>query len=216
MKRIVFCAAVACLFVGCASSNTMEVRLRQMKAELNETMRSQMRDQIENMKAEIREVDARNKNEIKEMSRGIGKDMADLKKSIEKEMSDIKETQKKHAVETDKTLIDQQKQIFQSKTVIDDSARRVYLLESIITSRGTVASHPTREGFVTYVESKKVSVSLGSSNGVRAGDQYAVYKNKDKIGLVEIEIVELESSSGNIVKSSKPISVGDRIEQEKK
>jgi hypothetical protein len=70
--------------------------------------------------------------------------------------------------------------------------------------------------FITYVENKKVSISIGSNNGVRAGDQFTVYKDKDIIGFVEIEVVERESSSGNIIDSSKQISVGDRIELKKK
>ncbi len=215
MKRFVICVSAAWLLSGCASSNTMEVQLKQMKEEIYATMRNNMRDQGETLRSEIKGTEDRSKADMNEMNRNIGKDIAEFKKSLEKDMSDIKDVHKKYSIETDKTLNDQQRQIFQNKTVAEDSARRIYMLEQII-PRGPVTPQPIREGFITYVENKKVSISIGSNNGVRAGDQFMVYKDKDNIGIVEIEVVERESSSGNVIESSKQLSVGDRIELKKK
>jgi hypothetical protein len=42
-------------------------------------------------------------------------------------------------------------------------------------------------------------------------DSFAVYKDSDKIDVIEIDVVERDSSSRNVLKKSRPFSIGDRV-----
>jgi len=212
---------------GCASSSAVETQIQQLRAEMNNRMSSRDAGFREEMKKEAVRSEERTRKDQSDLEDRIRKDLgefdgknrkdlAELGKSVQGAISEIRETHRKYAVETDKTLLDQQKQIFQSKAVLDDNARRVYMLETIVTARSVVVPQQMREGHVTFVEGNKASVSLGNMNGVKVGDRFDVVKDNAKIGVIEIEAVERETSRGTILPESKKISIGDKVETEKK
>lgn len=192
------------MICGCASGGDMELRLRQLREETYAEIRNQasyLRDGF--------------KKDLKDVENGIKKDMKDVQKDLQSQIVEMRETQKKDKIETDKTLIDHQKQIFSSKTIIEDNTRRVYYLESIITSR-TPSAAQVKDGFITFINENEVSISLGSVNGVRAGDYFEVNKDQEKIATIRIDTVEPNSSKGVVVNKEKQISIGDKVEIEKK
>ncbi len=196
--------AISVIFVsGCASD--MESQLRYVKEEIYREMRNQNSNIRDDLRKEIKDVEVGNKKDIK-----------DLQSSLKSEINDLREAQRKYSMETDRTIIDHQKQIFQNQTVMQDSARRVYLLEALLAAKVPVASQTKNEGYITYIEDKNVSISIGTVNGIKTGDIIDVYRDKDKIGTIEIEVVDLNSSKGKLLESSMLISVGDRVELTKK
>lgn len=178
---------------GCATSGNMESQLKHLKEEIYAEIRYQTGSVRDDLKKEFKTVESNLKNEIVE----------------------IRETHKKDKMEIDKTLIDHQKQIFNNRLVNEDNARRVYLLESIITARTSIAPQ-IKEGYITFVSDDEVSISLGSINGVKAGDNFGVYKGKDKIATIRIDVVEVNSSKGIMLSKERAISIGDKVEIENK
>ena len=208
---------LAVMFLGgCASSGALETQIQQLRAEINNKMSSRDAELRGEIKREAVRAEEKTRKDQIDLEARIRKDLSDLDKSVQGAMSEIRETHRKYTVETDKTLLDQQKQIFQSKTVLDDNARRVYMLETIVTARSVVVPQQMWEGYVTFVEGNKASVSLGNMNGLKVGDRFEVVKDNAKIGVIEIEAVERETSRGAILPESKKISIGDKVETEKK
>ena len=186
------------LFVsGCAGSGDLDARLKQLKDDMYTEMKNQKSDLQDNLKKDQSEV---------------RKELAVMRNQV----AEMKENQTKFSMGTEKALIDQQKQIFQIKAVADDNARRVYMIESVITARGSVVPQQTIEGFVTFIDDKKVAISLGSIHGIKTGDVFEVYKDQDKIGSIEVEVVERDSSRGFVLENAKEIAVGYRVELKKK
>lgn len=183
---------------GCVSAEYVEQQMRQLRSELHSEIRNETGSLSDSLKKNIQNVDRENKEEI-----------GNLKSSVSEQMNELKENQKKYAIETDKTLVDHQKQIFQNKAVTDDTMKRVYLLESIVTAKSAVQ----KEGYVTFVSDDSVSISLGSANGVRVGAHFGVYNETGKIGMLTIDTVEVNSSKGFVMNREKAISVGDRVEK---
>ncbi len=119
--------------------------------------------------------------------------------------------------QTDKSLIDHQKQILQNKRYLEDTARRVYFMESLICARSAVVPQ-VKEGYVTFVDGNRISISLGSVNDVKVGDNFAVLRDTYKIGTIQIDTLEMNSAKGVVINVSKDktIIIGDKIEIEKK
>lgn len=207
---------------GCASMDDVELRMNRLRTELHSEMRAQT-DQIkQTFRSDIKDMEGENRQNINNVKNSLDKDLKDVASESKKELNSVKSTltkeigelkvlQNKYAMETDKILVDHQKQIFQNKELVSDLMRRVYLLESIVTSRTSVQ----KEGYVTFVSNDTVSISLGSANGVRAGDYFGVYKETEKIGVIKIDTVEVDSSRGVVIKKVTAISIGDRVDLEK-
>ncbi|MDP3013791.1 MAG: hypothetical protein Q8M92_06070 [Candidatus Subteraquimicrobiales bacterium] len=174
---------------GCASSGDMELRLRQLREE--------------------------SRNQTAETTDSLKKNIKEVENNLQKEISDVRATHNKDNLEINKTLIDQQKQIFNNRAILDETARRIYLLESIVTSRNAVAPE-TKAGFVTFIDDQGISISLGSINGVKAGDYFGVYKDTERIGTIRIDTVEVNSSKGMVLNKTNSISIGDKVEMDKK
>ncbi|MBI5576672.1 MAG: hypothetical protein HY896_09975 [Deltaproteobacteria bacterium] len=197
---------------GCASSGALEAQIQHLRNEINrdisrseERTRKDQNDLEARVRKDLGEVDTKNRREIGELG-----------KSVRTEVQELKETQKKYSLETDRTLLDHQKQIYQGKAVLDDSVRRVYLLEKLVITPGVATPQQVREGIILFVEGNKATISHGNVNGIKAGDRMEVVKNNEKIAVIEIETVERESSRGTIQKETKKISIGDKVEPEKK
>jgi ABC-type microcin C transport system permease subunit YejB len=190
---------------GCASNDGLEMQIKQLREEVYSEIRTQKTDVRDSLRKEIKDSEGEMKKYIQ-----------DEQKNLQNQISEVKEMQKKYAFETDKSLIDHQRQIFQNKAVMEDTARRIYMIESVITSKSPIVPQQISEGFITFVENKKVALSLGSINGIKVGDQFGVFRDKEKIGTIEINTVERDSSQGLIIENSKGIFLGDRVEMEKK
>lgn len=206
MNYLLFMVFIVIVMVsGCASNDGLEMQIKQLREEVYSEIRTQKTDVRDSLRKEIKDSEGEMKKYIQ-----------DEQKNLQNQISEVKEMQKKYAFETDKSLIDHQRQIFQNKAVMEDTARRIYMIESVITSKSPIVPQQISEGFITFVENKKVALSLGSINGIKVGDQFGVFRDKEKIGTIEINTVERDSSQGLIIENSKGIFLGDRVEMEKK
>ena len=198
--------AVSLFFVisGCATSGDIEMRTKQLKEEVY----AEMKMRIDNMRDTF-------KKELKDATNENKQNFEDLKNNVQTAMTQTKELQKKYALETDRTLIDQQKQILQDKLILEDTARRVYLLESLVSAKAAVIPQ-VKDGYVTFIDGNRVSISLGSVNEVRLGNYFGIYKGTDKIGSIQIDTVEMNSSKGVVINltDGKKINIGDKIQLE--
>jgi hypothetical protein len=210
-------AFVTVLFIaGCAGNGGLETQMKQLRAELFSEIKSRNAELYEGFRKDISESEERSKKNFLDLESKTRKDMVSLSKTLQNELSEVKETHNKYSIETDKTLLDHQKQIFQNKGFLDDNARRVYMLETIVTTRNASVSPLMKEGYITFIDKKKVAFSLGAANGVKSGDKCLVYKNNENIGTIIIDAVERESSRGTILESRKDVSIGDKVELGKK
>jgi len=66
------------------------------------------------------------------------------------------------------SMIDLQKDFLANKRVVEDTARRTYLLEMLMTARRATPSEQ-REGYITYVKEKQVAISLGAKAASEQG-----------------------------------------------
>jgi len=117
---------------ACASSGDMDDRLRLLREEI-----------MSDIRAKAGELRDSYKKDLKASENDMKKEIAELRTSFRQETNELAAMQKKYSLETDKTFIDHQKQIFQLKTLSDDTARRVYMLETILTSRNIAGSQQT-------------------------------------------------------------------------
>lgn len=215
MKFVAFVGLFGLMTVsGCAGVEDIEKQIKQLRTDLY-SVRSELYSEIRTQTGSLRDG---LKKDMKDVDSGRMRDLDTLKGSLmketdqlKKEADHLKDGQKRYASETDKTLIDYQKQIFQNRAVTDDVVKKVSLLESRMVSNPSVQ----KEGYVTSVSDNIVSVSLGSTDGVRAGNYFVVYKETNKIGVIKIDTIEANSSKGAVVNQEKAISIGDRVEREK-
>jgi exonuclease VII large subunit len=182
----------------------MDRKSRQLKDEIY----AEMKMHIDNMRITF-------KKELKNLDNENKKSFENLTNKVQTEMTQAMELQKKYALETDKTLIDYQKQILQDKLILEDTARRVYLLESIVSAKAPVVPQ-FKGGYVTFVDGNRISISLGGVNEVKVGDYLGIYKDTKKIGTIQIDTVAMNSSKGVVIniKKGKTINIGDKIEIE--
>jgi len=144
-------------------------------------------------------------------------DMQSQNQALSKKIDDLKAVHEKDTKETQTSMIDLQRDFLANKRVVEDTARRTYLLEMLMTARRATPSEQ-REGYITFVKDKQVAISLGSESGVRTGEIFEVYKGgslKNQIASVRILSVETESSIGEILQQSEDISIGDRVDKKR-
>jgi len=178
-------------FVGCASTEGLETQIKMLRTE----MQSQMETQ----------------------ARMLRSDMQNQNQALSKKIDDLKAVHEKDTKEIQTSLIDLQRDFLANKRVVEDTARRTYLLEMLMTARRATPSEQ-REGYVTFVKDKEVAISLGSESGVRTGETFEVYKGgslKNQIASIRILSVEAESANAEIMNQSETISIGDRVDKKK-
>lgn len=190
MKRLCIGCLGFLIISGCGGTGALEMEVKQLRNDMYSQMRSQTNSVREDLQKEMRSMDNNLQNEINE----------------------IKDVHKKDTFEINKNLVDHQKQIFNSKAILEDASKRIYLLETIMTSKAPAVAQ-IKEGFITFVSGDEVSISLGGVHGIKTGDQLSVYRDADKIGAIEIDVVEANSSKGKVVRSVSTVSIGDRIEK---
>ena len=178
-------------FMGCANTEGLETQIKMLRTE----MQTQMETQAKMLRS----------------------DMQNQNQALSKKIDDLKAVHEKDTKETQTSLIDLQRDFLANKRVVEDTARRTYLLEMLMTARRATPSEQ-REGYVTFVKDKQVAISLGSEAGVRTGEIFEVYKGgslKNQIASVRILSVETESSIGEILQQSDDISIGDRADKKR-
>ena len=190
-KQKLFIPFVMLFFIGCASTEGLEMQIR--------TMRTEMQTQLETQNKMLRS------------------DMQNQNQSLSKKIDDLKAVHDKDTKDIQSSVIDLQKDFLANKRVVEDTARRVYLLEILVTARRATPSEQ-KEGYITFIKDKQIAISLGSESGVRTGDQFDVYKGgsgKNVVASIRIISVEAESATGEIVNQTEEVSIGDRIEKKK-
>ena len=178
-------------FVGCASTEGLETQIKMLRTEMQTQMETQ--------------------------ARMLRSDMQNQNQALSKKIDDLKAVHEKDTKETQTSLIDLQRDFLANKRVVEDTARRTYLLEMLMTARRATPSEQ-REGYVTFVKDKEVAISLGSESGVRTGETFEVYKGgslKNQIASIRILSVEAESANAEIMNQSETISIGDRVDKKK-
>ena len=185
---------IAFLFLflmGCANTEGLETQIKMLRTE--------MQTQLETQNKMLRS------------------DMQTQNQSLSQKIADLKTTHEKDTKEIQTSIIDLQKDFFANKRVVEDTARRTYLLEMLMTARRATPSEQ-REGYITYVKEKQVAISLGGESGVRTGDLFEVFKGgsgKKEIASIRILSVEAESAVGEIVSQTDTISIGDRVDKKR-
>lgn len=202
MRSLLFAGILmTAVLLGCASPGIDEVRLKQFEMEL----KAEFRDQIEATRQEL--------------SRKINKENQGLKSEIKSEVRSIREGSQTDMSEI-RTVhkeddIDLQKQIFGNKRLIEDQAKRIYLIESIVTAKASASTQVEEEGFVTSVDGVNISISLGSGDNIRPGDVFDIYKGDEKIASGKAIKVDANSSDAIVISKEAEISLGDSVRPEK-
>jgi len=178
-------------FIGCASTEGLETQIKMLRTEMQTQMETQ--------------------------ARMLRSDMQSQNQALGKKIDDLKAVHEKDTKETQTSIIDLQRDFLANKRVVEDTARRTYLLEMLMTARRATPSEQ-REGYITFVKEKQVAISLGSESGVRTGEIFEVYKGgslKNQIASIRILSVEAESANAEILNQSEAISIGDRVDKKR-
>jgi len=136
-------------FVGCASTEGLETQIKTLRTE----MQTQLGAELKMLRSDIQSQN----------------------QSLNKKNDDLKAVHEKDTKEIQTSIIDLQRDFFANKRVLEDNARRVYLLEVLVTAR-RATPYELREGYITFVKDKQVVISLGSESGVKTGEIFDVYK----------------------------------------
>jgi len=124
----------------------------------------------------------------------------------------VKDTDIKRDLEIEKinlTLSEIKKEQANIRAIAEENERRISQLEP-----STASKRPQEkriEGSITFVKESTAFISVGKDAGVKLGDVFGVYKNresKEKIASLKITVVDLGASSGEISERTQDISAG--------
>lgn len=178
---------------GCASPGIDEVRLKQFEIELKAELRAEIEASRQELKSEISE----NKQELKSY-------INDVREGARSEVSALNTLH-------DSDNIERQKQFFSNKRLIEDQAKRIYLIESIVTTNAASTEYKKENGFVTSIEGENIAISIGEESNIKSGDEIGIYKGDDKVASGKITKVGTTSSEGVLLTEDEEVSVGDTV-----
>ncbi|MBI4844733.1 MAG: hypothetical protein HY809_10540 [Nitrospirae bacterium] len=184
--------------LGCASPGIDEARIKQLETEL----RKEFRDQIDASRKELID-EAKKDNQV------LDSKINSLKEESQAGLAELKEIHERDNIEL-------QKGVLGNKRLIDEQAKRIYLIESIVTSKASSDKDTAEDGFVTYVDGINISISMGSADGMRPGDIFGIYSGNEKIASGKAVKVETNSSVGMVISKDKEITLGNSVRPEKK
>jgi hypothetical protein len=124
----------------------------------------------------------------------------------------VKDTNNKRDLEIEKinlALDEIKKEQVNMRLITEENDRRISQLESLI-----VSERPQKkqiEGSITFVKGPTAFISLGKNDGVKLGDVFEVYtdrESREKIASIKITAVDLGSSSGEIEEKTQDVNVG--------
>jgi len=124
----------------------------------------------------------------------------------------VKDTDNKRDLEIEKinrALDEIKKEQANMRAIAEENERRISQLETPGASKRF--QEKRIEGAITFVKESTAFISVGKDAGVKLGDIFGVYKNKEskeKIASIKITAIDLGSSSGEIEEKSQDISVG--------
>jgi len=124
----------------------------------------------------------------------------------------VKNTNDKRDLEIEKinlTLNEIKKEQASIRMIAEENEKRISMLETASGSKQALGKRI--EGSITFVKGSTAFISLGKDVGVKLGDVFGVYKDresKEKIASLKITAVDLGSSSGEIEEKTQDISVG--------
>jgi hypothetical protein len=124
----------------------------------------------------------------------------------------VKDTNIKRDLEIEKinlALAEIKKEQANIKMMAEENDRRIFQLETLVAAKRP--QEKRIEGAITYVKESTAFISVGKDAGVKLGDIFVVYKNKEskeRIASIKITFVDLESASGAIEEKNQDISAG--------
>lgn len=124
----------------------------------------------------------------------------------------VKATNNKTDLEIEKinrSLDEIKKEQASIKMMAEENDRRISQLETLVAAKRP--QEKRIEGSITFVKESAAFISVGKDAGVKLGDVFGVYKNresKEKLASIKISAVDLESSSGEIEEKTQDIGVG--------
>ena len=189
MKRLLLVSMMMLFCAGCAATVDEQVQ----------RIRSEITAEIEAAKAESK--------------RELAASQESLRADFKKELDAHKEQNQKTEKDVNLTLIDIQKDFFQNRRVTEDNARRVYILESLVAATRT-ASEEKAEGEIVLLDGSNVTTTLGTKQGIKAGDRLAVYKDvssQEKLATIRVMVAEATQSKCEIVDQASGLGRGNVV-----
>lgn len=201
MKRlVVFVLAAAC--AGCANTGAIDEQFKKLRADLAAEMKT--------TEQSIRSDYAR---DIAAAQKAAQQDYNAKLELFHKEMGLQKEEQAKNIKEVNVSLIEIQKDFYQNRRLTEDNARRVYIVESLIAATRP-AQEERAEGEILFLKDGEVTTSLGSRQGVKAGDMLAVYKDnsfQEKLATIRVMVSETTQSKGEVMEKTAAVARGNSV-----
>jgi hypothetical protein len=151
--------------------------------------------------------------ELAAMQKSMQTDYNSKFDTYKKDMDALKEAHQKDIKDVNVTLIDIQKDFFQNRRITEDNARRVYIVESLIAATRS-APEEKLEGEIVYSKDGEVITSLGSKQGIKAGDMLVVYKDnsfKEKLATIRVMVAEATQSKGEILEKTAIVARGNAV-----
>jgi hypothetical protein len=124
----------------------------------------------------------------------------------------VKDTNNKRDLEIEKinlALSEIKKEQASIRMIAEENESRISMLETASGSKRALSKRV--EGSITFVKGSTAFISLGKNDGVKLGDVFGVYKDresKEKIASIKITAIDLGASSGEIEEKSQDIGVG--------
>jgi hypothetical protein len=138
-------------------------------------------------------------------SSGINQRLISLEQSV-------KDTNNKRDLEIEKinlALSEIKKEQANIRMIAEENDKRISMLETASSSKQALSKRI--EGSITFVKESTAFISLGKNDGIKLGDVFGVYKDresKEKIASIKITVVDLGASSGEIEGKTQDISAG--------